>query len=235
MVALVGVSGGGKSTIVDLLIRLIEPENGRILIDNCDIKDYEIRSYHAKIGFVSQESFLFSDTILNNICYGEGICNREQAIAAARIAHAHDFITSLPEGYETVLGEHGTKISGGQKQRIALARALYKDPEILVLDEATSALDSESEKIIQDSIAAIRHRYTIIAIAHRLSTIEKSDRIIVIDKGRIVETGRHSDLVALNGVYSRFYAIQYHREHEMNGRLVAKMDIQTESYIGRTG
>jgi subfamily B ATP-binding cassette protein MsbA len=233
MVALVGASGGGKSTIVDLLIRLIEPENGRILIDNYDIKDYEIGSYHAKIGFVSQDSFLFSDTILNNICYGQGNCSSERAIISAKIAHAHDFITSLPEGYETVLGEHGTKISGGQKQRIALARALYRDPEILVLDEATSALDSESEKVIQDSIAEIRHRYTIIAIAHRLSTIEKSDNIFVIDNGRVVETGKHKDLVAARGVYSRFYAIQYHREHEKNGSSAAKMEVQPEANESR--
>jgi subfamily B ATP-binding cassette protein MsbA len=230
MVALVGVSGGGKSTIVDLLIRLIEPENGRILIDNCDIKDYETTSYHAKIGFVSQDSFLFSDSILNNICYGESDCNRDQIIAAATIAHAHEFIASLPEGYETILGEHGTKISGGQKQRIALARALYKNPEILVLDEATSALDSESEKIIQDSIAAIRHRYTIIAIAHRLSTIENSDRIIVIDKGRIVETGRHKDLISAGGVYSRFYAIQYHQESEKPRNSTIQMNPITENH-----
>lgn len=209
MVALVGASGGGKSTVVDLIIRLIEPDSGEITIDGRNIKELEIRSYHRKIGFVSQESFIFNDTILNNIGYGSGPVSREKAIAAAKTANAHEFILQLPEGYDTELGERGVKLSGGQKQRISLARALYKDPEILILDEATSALDSEAEKTIQQSILAIKHKYTIIAIAHRLSTIENSDKILVVEKGVITETGVHKDLIAANGTYAKYYTIQY--------------------------
>jgi ABC-type multidrug transport system fused ATPase/permease subunit len=209
MVALVGASGGGKSTIVDLLIRVIEPDRGRILIDDVNLMEFNIESYHKKIGFVSQESFLFNDSVINNICYGSSECKIDKVIACAQIANAHEFVLQLPLGYDTELGERGVKLSGGEKQRIALARALYHDPEILILDEATSALDSESEKIIQESINKIKHKYTIIAIAHRLSTIENSDSIIVIDKGRVVETGIHNELIKSGGIYSKFYEIQY--------------------------
>jgi subfamily B ATP-binding cassette protein MsbA len=209
MVALVGASGGGKSTIVDLLIRVIEPDQGRITIDDVNIAEFNVESYHKKIGFVSQESFLFNDSVKNNICYGSSECDIERVIASAQIANAHEFILELPNGYDTELGERGVKLSGGQKQRIALARALYNDPEILILDEATSALDSESEKTIQESINRIKHKYTIIAIAHRLSTIENADNIIVIDKGNIVETGIHDELIRSGGIYSKFYEIQY--------------------------
>lgn len=209
MVALVGASGGGKSTLVDLVIRLIEPDSGKISIDGIDIKEFNIKSYHSKIGFVSQESFIFNDTILNNICYGTGKISMEKAISSAKTANAHDFIMQLPEGYNTEVGERGVKISGGQKQRISLARAIYKDPEILILDEATSALDSEAEKIIQESILSIKNKYTIIAIAHRLSTIENADKILVIEKGQVTETGVHNELIAANGTYAKYYKIQY--------------------------
>jgi subfamily B ATP-binding cassette protein MsbA len=213
MIALVGASGGGKSTLIDLIIRLIEPESGEITIDGIDIRTFDITSYHSKIGFVSQESYIFNDTILNNIGYGTGNVSMEKAIAAAITANAHDFIMQLPDGYNTQLGERGVKISGGQKQRISLARAIYKDPEILILDEATSALDSEAEKIIQQSILLIKNKYTIIAIAHRLSTIENADKILVIENGQVTETGIHKELIAASGTYAKYYNIQYKSAH----------------------
>jgi subfamily B ATP-binding cassette protein MsbA len=213
MVALVGASGGGKSTLVDLIIRLIEPGSGEITIDGIDIRMFDITSYHSKIGFVSQESFIFNDTILNNIGYGSGNVSMDKAVAAAITANAHDFIMQLPDGYETELGERGVKISGGQKQRISLARAIYKNPEILILDEATSALDSEAEKIIQQSILSIKNKYTIIAIAHRLSTIENADKILVIENGQVTETGTHTRLIAASGTYAKYYNIQYKSTH----------------------
>jgi subfamily B ATP-binding cassette protein MsbA len=213
MVALVGASGGGKSTLVDLIIRLIEPDTGKIMIDGIDIRTLSIQDYHRKIGFVSQESYIFNDSILNNICYGTENISIEKAITAAKTANAHDFIMQLPDGYQTELGERGVKISGGQKQRISLARAIYKDPEILILDEATSALDSESEKIIQQSILSIKNKYSIIAIAHRLSTIENADKILVVENGQITETGVHKNLIAENGTYAKYYNIQYKSTH----------------------
>jgi subfamily B ATP-binding cassette protein MsbA len=209
MVALVGASGGGKSTIVDLIIRLIEPDSGEIAIDGMDIRTFDIHEYHRKIGFVSQDSYIFNDSILNNICYGTGNVSMDKAVEAAITANAHDFIMQLPDGYNTELGERGVKISGGQKQRISLARAIYKDPEILILDEATSALDSEAEKIIQQSILSIINKYTIIAIAHRLSTIENADKILVIENGQVTETGTHKQLIAASGTYAKYYNIQY--------------------------
>jgi subfamily B ATP-binding cassette protein MsbA len=209
MVALVGVSGGGKSTLVDLLIRLIEPDKGEILIDGDNIQKFNIESYHKRIGFVSQDSYLFNDTILNNICYGSDYISKDEAIEVAKRAYAHDFIMELPERYATEIGEKGVKLSGGQKQRLSLARALYKKPEILILDEATSSLDSESEKIIQESIASIKNKYTIIAIAHRISTIKNADKILVIEKGSVVETGTHEKLIEKGGIYSNYYNIQY--------------------------
>lgn len=214
MVALVGPSGGGKSTIVDLIIRLIDPDRGTILIDSIDLRELNLDLYHRRIGFVGQESLIFNDTVLNNICYGSGVISTEKAKAAAAIANAHEFITQLPEQYETVLGERGVTLSGGQKQRIALARAIYKNPEILILDEATSALDSESEKTILDAIKKIRHTFTIIAIAHRLSTIENADRIVVIEDGNIVEAGTHEELLASGNTYQRYYQLQYNTQRE---------------------
>ena len=209
MVALVGASGGGKSTIVDLIIRLSEPDSGEISIDGTNIRDFDINRYHQKIGFVSQDSYIFNDSILNNICYCSPVVSLEKAIDAAKTANAHEFIMRLPEGYDTELGERGVKISGGQKQRISLARAVYKEPEILILDEATSALDSESEKVIQQSILRIKHKYTVIVIAHRLSTIENADKIIVIEHGKAREVGTHKELISANGTYAKYYEIQY--------------------------
>jgi subfamily B ATP-binding cassette protein MsbA len=222
MVALVGPSGSGKSTFVDLIIRLIDPQSGEIRIDGTDLTEFDLPSYHAKLGVVSQDIFLFNDTILNNICYGAGEVSRERAVEAAKIANAHSFIMELPENYDTTLLEKGVSLSGGERQRIALARAIYKNPEILILDEATSSLDSESERVIQNSILAIRHRYTIITIAHRLSTIEGADRIVILERGRIVETGTHEELLKRGSAYKRYYTMQYgenDRHHEgISGR-----------------
>lgn len=215
MVAIIGASGSGKSTLVDLLIRLMDPQSGEILVDGKNINEFSLESYHKKIGFVSQESYIFHDTILKNICYGSDEISLEKAITVAKIANAHTFITKLPEQYNTEVGEKGAKLSGGEKQRIALARALFKDPDILILDEATSALDSESEKVIQDSIASIKNKYTIIAIAHRLSTVENADNIIVIDKGKIVEQGTHMDLLQAHGTYYRYYNLQQRGQDEL--------------------
>ena len=209
MVALIGASGGGKSTIVDLLVRLIEPQQGKICIDAIGLGNYNIVSYHKKIGFVSQDSFLLNDTVLANICYGSDEISRDEAIEVARAAHAHEFIIGFENGYDTVIGDKGSKLSGGQKQRISLARALYKKPELLILDEATSALDSESEHIIQQSIAAIKNRFTLIVIAHRLSTIENADTILVIEKGIIAEKGNHTTLLHNDGMYAKYYRLQH--------------------------
>jgi ATP-binding cassette, subfamily B, bacterial MsbA len=208
-IALVGPSGGGKSTVADLLVRLLDPDQGEITVDGKNLKDFDIRSYRQKLGVVSQEIFLFDDTVLANICYGSDEVSPERAAEAATMANAHEFIQSLPEGYRTVVGERGVSLSGGQRQRIALARALYKRPEILILDEATSSLDSESERIIQTSIMRIRDRYTIVVIAHRLSTIEASDCIYVIERGRITDRGTHADLLSRSGPYATYHQIQY--------------------------
>ena len=208
-IAFVGASGGGKSTLIDIITRLIDPDHGEVTIDGTILKDYDLRSYHSKIGLVSQESLIFNDSVINNICYGSEHCSLENAINAARVAYAHDFIEKLPEGYNSFLGERGVKLSGGQKQRIALARAIYKNPEILILDEATSSLDTESEKIIQNAITNIKEHYTIIAIAHRLSTIENADRILILENGKIVEEGTHEQLRDKNGHYAKYYKMQH--------------------------
>jgi subfamily B ATP-binding cassette protein MsbA len=209
MVALVGPSGGGKSTLADLIIRLLDPDEGEVLVDDVNLKEFDLTTYRNKLGVVSQETFLFHDTVLANICYGTDHVSRDDAAAAAILANAHEFITQLPQGYDTLLGERGATISGGQRQRICLARALYKRPEILILDEATSSLDTESERIIQASILNLKRQYTIIAIAHRLSTIENADRIYVIEKGKVVEVGNHKDLIDSGGYYSKYYNKQY--------------------------
>jgi len=209
MTAIVGASGGGKSTLVDLIARLIDPDQGTISIDGENIKNFDLSSYHKKIGFVSQDSYLFNDSIIGNICYGCEKVVPEKVIAAAILANAHEFIMELPMKYDTEIGDKGVKLSGGQRQRISLARALYRDPELLILDEATSSLDSESEMIIQQSISKIQHKYTIITIAHRLSTIQNSDKIVVIEKGSVVEMGSHYELMSKNEIYAKYYAMQH--------------------------
>jgi len=196
IVALVGPSGGGKSTLVNLIPRFYDPSSGNITIDGVDLKDLSIKELREKIGFVTQETLLFNDTVRGNISYGHKDIDEEQLVRVAKAANAHMFIKEFPLGYDTMIGERGLKISGGQRQRIAIARAVYKNPPILIFDEATSQLDTESEKLVQDAINNLMQGRTVIVIAHRLSTIKHSDKILVIDKGRIVGTGRHEELLA---------------------------------------
>ncbi len=207
-VALVGPSGGGKSTLADLLPRFFDIQEGKITIDDQDIKETTIESLRADMGIVSQESVLFNDTIHNNIAFGMPNSSREAVTEAAKIANAHDFITNQEEGYDTIIGERGSKLSGGQRQRISIARAILKNPDILILDEATSALDTESEKLVQDALNKLMQNRTAFVIAHRLSTIQHADQILVIQDGRLVEQGKHDDLVAMNGLYKKLQALQ---------------------------
>ncbi|MEZ4909784.1 MAG: ABC transporter ATP-binding protein [Saprospiraceae bacterium] len=208
VVALVGASGAGKSTIADLLPRFYEPNSGQIFLDGKDTKEIPLPDLRGLFGIVSQEPILFHDTIANNICFGrEGVTN-ESIVHAAKIANAHDFITALPEQYDTSIGERGLKLSGGQRQRITIARAILADPPILILDEATSALDSESERLVQDAIQNVIKDRTTIVIAHRLSTIKNADKIVVLEAGNIVEIGTHEELMALGNVYKNFVEIQ---------------------------
>jgi subfamily B ATP-binding cassette protein MsbA len=208
VVAFVGQSGGGKSTIVDLLARFYDPQRGRILVDGQDIRDYRFASYLEAIAIVSQDPFLFNTTIRENIRYGRSGASDAAIEEAARVALAHDFILEQPDGYDTVIGERGTKLSGGQRQRITIARAVLKNAPILILDEATSALDSQSEREVQSAIDnLIRHRTTFV-IAHRLSTIARADKILVVDQGQIVESGRHNDLLEKQGRYFALWQSQ---------------------------
>jgi len=209
VIALIGASGGGKTTLVDLILRHHDPTKGVILVDDIDLKDIKSCDWHKLIGVVDQDPYLFNDTIYNNILYGQIDADEQQVYRAAKMAYAHDFISRLPDKYQTVVGNRGIKLSGGQKQRIALARALVRDPEILILDEATSSLDSESEQLIQKSIERLERRKTIIIIAHRLSTIRNADKIIVIENGQIVEQGDHNELIKLQGRYKDYVFAQY--------------------------
>jgi ATP-binding cassette subfamily B protein len=208
LVALVGPSGAGKTTLTYLIPRLYDPDSGRILIDGQDIKDVSLSSLAAQIGMVTQETYLFHDTFRVNLLYGKLDATRSEMEAAARTANIHDFIMGLPERYETVVGERGYRLSGGEKQRIALARVIIKDPRILVLDEATSSLDSESEHLIQEALKRVMASRTSIVIAHRLSTILAADLILVMDRGQIVEQGKHTELLAQGGLYTKLYKTQ---------------------------
>jgi subfamily B ATP-binding cassette protein MsbA len=209
VVALVGSSGAGKTTLVNLIPRFFELREGRILIDGQDIHDGTISSLRRQIAIVTQDIFLFNDTVAANIAYGNIDCPREQIVEAALAANAHQFITLLPDGYDTNIGERGMQISGGQRQRLSIARALIKNAPILILDEATSALDSESEREVQEAIERLLQNRTTIVIAHRLSTIRKADRIYVLESGRIVEQGRHDELLRKGGVYKRLHEMQF--------------------------
>lgn len=219
MLALVGPSGAGKSTLADLIPRFYDVTDGRITIDGVDIRDLTLGSLRSLIGIVTQETLLFNTTVRKNILYGNTEASDEQVIAAARAAHAWEFIEELEYGLETIIGEHGITLSGGQRQRLAIARALLKNPPILILDEATSALDTESEQLVQAAVAALVQDRTVIVIAHRLSTIQKADNIVVIDRGRIVETGTHEELLALQGMYRNLYDIQFSGAQESEQKI----------------
>jgi subfamily B ATP-binding cassette protein MsbA len=213
VVALVGASGAGKSTLVDLIPRFYEPTSGAIRLDGVDTREIALSSLRGLTGIVSQDTVLFNDTVRNNVAYGaSGRFTDAQVEAAARAANAHEFITQLPDGYDTILGERGTRLSGGQRQRLAIARALLTDPPILILDEATSALDTESERLVQQAIDRLLAGRTVFVIAHRLSTVTHADQILVLDRGEIVERGTHDELLRLRGIYHRLHAAQLRRD-----------------------
>jgi ATP-binding cassette subfamily B protein len=209
LVALVGPSGAGKTTLTYLIPRLYDPTGGRILLDGHDLRDVTLSSLAAQIGMVTQETYLFHDTVRVNLLYARSDATQEEVEAAARAANIHDFIMELPARYETIVGERGYRLSGGEKQRLALARVILKDPRILVLDEATSSLDSESEALIQDALKRVMADRTSIVIAHRLSTILSADMIVVMNRGQIVERGTHVELLAKGGLYARLYETQF--------------------------
>jgi len=209
VVALVGASGSGKSTLANLLPRFYDPTSGRVLVDGQDIRRVSVRSLRGQIGLVTQETVLFDDTVRNNIAYGRSDVPLDRVIEVARAALVHEFVERLPDGYDTRVGERGARFSMGQRQRVTIARALLKDPPILILDEATSALDSESEALVSRALDELMRGRTSIVIAHRLATVRRADRIVVLDRGRIVEEGTHRDLLDRGGVYARLHALQF--------------------------
>lgn len=212
VIALVGASGAGKSTLIDLLPRFLEPTGGRITLDGIDLREIRLDALRALTGIVSQDTVLFNDTVRANVAFGRSGATQAQLDAAARAANALPFIEALPDGWDTNLGERGTRLSGGQRQRLAIARALLSDPPILILDEATSALDAESERLVQEAIDRLLEGRTVFVIAHRLATIQHADRILVLDHGRLVEQGGHAELLARGGTYARLHALQFDRD-----------------------
>ncbi|MER3478097.1 MAG: ABC transporter ATP-binding protein, partial [Leptolyngbya sp. ERB_1_2] len=210
--ALVGSSGAGKSTLADLLPRFYDPTAGRILIDDRDLKDFELRSLRRSMGIVSQDTFLFNDSVRNNLAYARRTASDDEILEATKRANAYEFIIKLPQGFDTLIGDRGVMLSGGQRQRLAIARALLRDPEILILDEATSALDTVSERLVQSAIDELSRDRTTLVIAHRLSTVQKADQIAVLDQGCVVEVGTHIELLKQGGLYAQLYAMQFSEE-----------------------
>lgn len=208
VVALIGASGAGKTTIVNLLLGFYKPESGRILLDDVPLECFPLRMLRRQIGLVSQETFLFSGTVRDNIAYANANARDDEIVAAARAANAHDFIMATPQGYELEVGERGAQLSGGQRQRIAIARAILRNPKIMIFDEATSHLDCESECVIQEALETLAKGRTVFVVAHRLSTVRRADRIVVIEQGKIVEMGKHEELLAHRGVYHKFHTLQ---------------------------
>ncbi len=205
---MVGSSGAGKSTLADLIPRFHDVTEGELLIDGVNVKNYKLYDLRRQMGVVSQEPILFNDSIYGNITLGTGGMNQQQVEEAAQIAHAHNFILNKSDGYETTVGDRGSKLSGGERQRITIARAVLKNPPILILDEATSSLDTESERIVQDAINSLMKNRTCIVIAHRLSTVQFADEIVVLEKGKIIERGTHANLIEKNGAYKRLVDMQ---------------------------
>jgi ATP-binding cassette, subfamily B, bacterial MsbA len=208
-VAIVGPSGAGKSTLANLVPRFYDVTSGAVTIDGKDVRDLRLTALRDKISIVAQDTFLFNDSVFNNIAYGRTYASEEEVLRAAKTALAEEFISNLPNGYRTVIGERGLKLSGGQRQRIAIARALLKDAPILILDEATSQLDTESERLVQCALAALMEHRTVLVIAHRLSTIRSADKIVVLENGKIAETGSHEQLLNVHGVYRKLYELQH--------------------------
>ncbi len=219
MLALVGPSGAGKSTLVDMIPRFYDPTKGAIFLDGKDLRELDSKSLRQLMGIVGQETILFHDTIFNNIAYGKREATQQQVEEAARAANAHQFVSQMPEGYRTVIGERGVRLSGGERQRISIARAILKNPPILIFDEATSALDAQSEVLVQQAIDRLMSNRTAIVIAHRLSTIQRADRIAVMDKGRIAEMGKHQDLLEGRGLYWKLYNLQFNKEGDPSGAI----------------
>jgi len=234
VVALVGASGAGKSTLVDLLPRFIDPTGGTIQLDGVDLRDIRLDALRALTGIVSQDTVLFNDTVRANVAFGRPDATQSQLEAAARAANALSFIEAMPEGWDTNLGERGTRLSGGQRQRLAIARALLSDPPLLILDEATSALDAESERLVQEAIDRLLEGRTVFVIAHRLATIQHANRILVFDAGRLVEQGTHGELLAQGGAYARLHALQFDRGTERAAELAGAVDLMNAASVAST-
>jgi subfamily B ATP-binding cassette protein MsbA len=212
MVAVVGPSGSGKSTLMAIIARFFDPQEGAVLVDGVDLRQLDVRSWRRRLAMVGQDTFIFNDTVANNISFGSLAFSREKIISAAKLASADEFIENLPQGYDTVLGDRGIRLSGGQQQRISIARAVFSDPEILILDEATSHLDTFAERAIQNAIERMSKDRTVLVVAHRLSTVRKADRVIVLQEGRIVEEGSHQALLKQRG---RYWDMVMHQQLEL--------------------